>query len=169
MPRLFFRYQRIVQTSLEKQLESNCFSRGVRTRFSKETFSHLWFPREVWPPSPILVPPLDPPTTGRTIIVLGCMQLLSCSILVAYITLLVHRLLYICFLAKAKCLKFLRYDSAINSVVKSLSLFHLVVHMRFRIFSILLLFIYLLLLPLCGGCVSYFFVGLSLVSVIVLQ
>ena len=97
-------------------------------------------------------------------------QLLSCSILVAYITLRVHRLLYICFLTKAKCPKIFRYGSAIDCVVKGLSWFYLVVHMRFRIVSILLLFIHLLLLSLCVGVVlGNCFVVLFSVSVTVLQ
>ena len=74
------------------------------------------------------------------------------------------------FLGKGQVYKILRYGSAINSVVRELSWFHLVVHMRFRIFSILLLFIHLLLLPLCVGVVlGICYVVLLLVSVIVLQ
>ena len=47
----FFSNQRItkmtIRTSLEKQLDPNCFSRGVRIRSFKDfiTYSYLWFSR----------------------------------------------------------------------------------------------------------------------------
>ena len=51
--------QRGILTSLEKQLGSNCFSRGFCTSISKGNYSHLWFSRGVEGVVRTPSPPLD--------------------------------------------------------------------------------------------------------------